>query len=345
MSPELNEEQVREVIKAERKAVTDRESKTLAERKYKALLTQYNSLEREHEALTDLLGRTTVPVLIPPSTTKKESEGVPLLCLSDWHAEEEVKPRTIGGKNKYNLDIAKKRATRIFQSFKNRCDELTDELTVRHVSVFLLGDFITGRIHEENIENALLLPLDAIQFAQELLEGGIDFLLNHTPHTYSFFCKVGNHSRITRKVHASTEAGNSLEWGMYYSLMRRYHNEPRVQFHIEPSYLSVVKVLGTNVRFHHGHAVNYGGGVGGLIVPLRKAIHSWNATQRADLDVMGHYHQFKQFSTLHHMVNGSLIGYNAFGERIKGTFEEPIQGFGLIHKKYGFTRLTPLYAE
>jgi hypothetical protein len=85
--------------------------------------------------------------------------------------------------------------------------------------------------------------------------------------------------------------------------------------------------------------------VGGLHIPLRKAIKSWNENDRADFDIMGHYHSFIEHTTLKYMVNGSLIGYNAYAERIKCPLEAPLQGFGMIHKKYGVTSLTPIYAE
>ena len=173
----------------------------------------------------------------------------------------------------------------------------------------------------------------------------LDLLLRETTYNFTVYCKAGNHSRITPKVRASTELGNSLELALYVSMMKRYQGNPRVKFHIEPSYYSIVNILGTRVRFHHGHAVAYGGGVGGLHIPLRKAIKSWNETARADLDIMGHYHSFLEHTTAKYMVNGSLIGYSAYAERVKAVIEPPLQGYCLIHKKYGVTRPTPIFAE
>lgn len=342
---ELTDKEVREVVRAEQEARLAKEKGSMSDRKYKALLADYERVLHENQALTSVAGHKSTQMNIKPRTTTKESEAVPMIVFSDWHSEEKVDPRTIGGKNKYTLEIAQSRATRVFQSSVKLMKEKENDVEINEVAVFLLGDFITGNIHEENVENAQLLPVEACLFAQDMLEGGIDFLLASTTWNYTFYCKVGNHSRITHKVHASTEFGNSLELAMYVSMLKKYRDNPRVRFHIEPSYISVVKILNTRVRYHHGHAVAYGGGVGGLHIPLRKAIKSWNENERADFDVMGHYHGFTENSTLKYMVNGSLIGYNAYAERIKAPLEKPIQGFALIHKKYGVTNLTPIYAE
>lgn len=344
--PKLKNGEVEQVVSAELKEHAAREHKTLADRKYKTLLRAHTSLQREYDALTDYASRRVKPIHIRQRGSNKK-EAVPLLVLSDWHVEEEVKALTIGGsRNVYNLAVAKSRAERVFQSTVKLIKEKEDDVNVNTIAVFLLGDFITGRIHEENIENALLLPLDAMEYAQSLIEGGLNFLLEQFPKKKIVcYCKVGNHSRITRRVHASTEFGNSLELGAYVALKRVYANEPRISFHIEPSYLSVVEILGFPIRFHHGHAVNYGGGVGGLHIPLRKAIQNWNQNQKAVLDIMGHYHNFQEFTTMKYIVNGSLIGYSAYAERVKAVAEPPIQGLGWIHSRYGFTTPTAIFAE
>jgi hypothetical protein len=341
----LTNEQVREVILAEQRAKHASESKNLTERKYKLLVAELEAANRKLDIFTMVEAKAINPYHIKPRLSDSKREAVPILVWSDWHVEEEVKSRTVSGKNKYTLDIAKARATRVVQSSLKLMQDDAKDVTINDVAVFLIGDFITGNIHEENVENAQLEPAYAIAYATDLIVSNINFLLDNTTWNYTFYCKVGNHSRITTKVRASTEEGNSLEYGLFGQLVREYKDNPRVRFHIEPSYYSIVNILGTRVRFHHGHAVAYGGGIGGLHIPLRKKIKSWNETGRADFDIMGHYHGFTENSTLKYMVNGSLIGYNAYAERIGCVLEPPIQGYCLIHKKYGVTRLTPVFAE
>jgi hypothetical protein len=91
---------------------------------------------------------------------------------------------------------------------------------------------------------------------------------------------------------------------------------------------SYVEVFGLTLRFLHGHSIKFGGGIGGITIPIRKAISQWNKVRKADLTVMGHFHQCVDGGDF--IVNGSLIGYNAFAQFIKADYEPPRQQFFLI---------------
>jgi hypothetical protein len=96
------------------------------------------------------------------------------------------------------------------------------------------------------------------------------------------------------------------------------------------------------VRLHHGHGLNYGGGVGGLTIPVNKAISQWNKGVKANLDVFGHFHTSLNFNNF--VSNGSLIGYNAYALRIKADFEKPTQSFFLVNKKHNAKSIhTPIF--
>lgn len=344
-SVKLTNKELSDVVRAERAMKYAHDKHTVVERKYRIAQAELLKAQKEIEALTAVLEYKPRRLNINPRPNQKKNSASPFLVLSDWHVEELVDPRTVGGKNKFNLEIAKTRSISIFQNALKLMNEVEQDMLVEDVAIFMLGDFITGNIHEENVENAQLGPIPAIHYAQDLLESGLQFLLEKTKYNFTVYCKVGNHSRITRKIHASTEADNALETAMYVGMARNFRDESRIRFCIEPSYHSLTVIQGSLVRYHHGHAVMYGGGIGGLHIPLRKAIKSWNETEYADIDIMGHFHSFKEHTTQKYMVNGSLIGYNAYAERVKAVLEPPIQGFGVFHSKYGATRLTPIYAE
>jgi hypothetical protein len=179
--------------------------------------------------------------------------------------------------------------------------------------------------------------------AQEYIASGIRYLLDNSSLKLVIPCASGNHGRITKKVHVSTEAGNSLERMMYASLAQRFAKEPRVTFLIHDGYHTYVEMYGKVVRFHHGHSVRFSGGVGGLTIPMNKAIAQWNRGQRADLDVIGHYHTF--FDGGNFIVNGSLIGFNAFALSIKASPEPPVQAFFLIDSRHGKTVVCPVILD
>jgi hypothetical protein len=58
----------------------------------------------------------------------------------------------------------------------------------------------------------------------------------------------------------------------------------------------------------------------------------WNRNRAAQLDCMGHFHQYCDGGNF--VVNGSLIGYSPYAVSIKGAYERPSQSFFLINGKY-----------
>jgi hypothetical protein len=329
-------------IQADRqKAKSVEELSTLRLKYGEALRT----IERQERQLDAVLGglQNPAPYVIEARKGSGTSEATPVVVLSDWHCEEAVGAE-VGGLNRYDLSIAKARSTRAFQAAHRLIRLLNQDVTINTVVVALLGDFITGNIHgEENAEKNLLPPTEAIVFAQDQIISGLEFLLEHTNYNFVLPCHSGNHARTTHTTRFATENGHSLEYLMYRHLAAYFRNEPRLMFQIAEGMHSYVKVYGTTLRFHHGHAIKYGGGVGGIYIPTNKAIAQWNKAKSVDVDVFGHFHQ--SIFAPNFVCNGSLIGYNAFALSIKADFERPQQGLFLIDKKRGRTCSWPILVE
>ena len=127
---------------------------------------------------------------------------------------------------------------------------------------------------------------------------------------------------------------------MYCNLADHYRHEPRIKFLIAEGMHSYLDVYGQTIRFQHGHAIKYNGGVGGIYIPVNKAIAQWNKARHADIDVFGHFHQ--NIFAPNFVCNGSLIGYNTFALSIKADFEHPKQAMFLMDKKRGRTAMWPI---
>jgi hypothetical protein len=101
-----------------------------------------------------------------------------------------------------------------------------------------------------------------------------------------------------------------------------------------------VDILGTMTRFSHGDSIGYQGGIGGITIPVNKAIAQWSKARHADLDCFGHHHTTlagKQF-----LSNGSVIGYGPYSLEIKAAYEPAQQTFALIDAKRGRTAVWPI---
>jgi len=313
--------------------------------RWKRLYATVDQEFRELRAYSGLSERARTPEIITISkrAPSEDTEAIATMIASDWHVEEIVRSETVNGLNEYNPEIAEKRAQAFFRNGLRLLDICRRDVDVTTLVLPLLGDFITNELHEDSVESNAMAPIDAMVFAQELIASGITFLLKNFDGPIVVPCHSGNHGRVTKRVHGAMEHGHSLEYFMYRNLASFFKGENRVTFHVHQSYHSYIDYFDLTVRMHHGHATRYHGGVGGLYIPVNKAIAQWNKANPADLDLFGHFHQAKDGGNF--LSNGSLIGYSDFGIRIKADYEVPRQQFFLVDSKRGRTITAPILVE
>jgi len=331
------------LVKTERKARKLAESSKEDKKKLRYLEAENERLEREVEAAIALHEHSSA-YTIPHVASKKNSEATAVALLSDHHIEERVDPSQISEMNEYTIAIARQRVERVFVNTLKVLEKERATANIRDLVVYLLGDFISNDIHDELMENTELLPIDAILEAQRLIISGVLYLLAHSKCNLTIVCHSGNHARTTKDRRHSTEAGHSLEYFMYSNLADFFKSEKRITFVIPRGYHAYLDIHGFVIRSHHGHAIKYGGGIGGIFIPAYKAISQWNKAKHADLDVFGHFHQRKDGGSF--LCNGSVIGYNEYALSIKADFEPPAQTFFLVdHKRRMKTSVAPIFTE
>jgi hypothetical protein len=305
---------------------------------YKKVKEQHNELLTQLDLLEDVGMPTMTP--IRKKKPKGDTEATIVITLSDWHFEENVDPETVNGLNEYNIEIAEYRTEKLFQSGLRLTEIIAKDVNVTTILMPLLGDFITNDIHDEFRDTNNLLPMEAMMAVQDKIASGIKFFLQNTKYNLELPCHSGNHGRTTKVPFIGSEYGHSLEYFMYRNLEKLFKKEQRVKFDIVKGYHSYKQVYDMTLRFHHGHALRYHGGVGGIFIPAYKAIAQWNKAKHADLDVFGHFHQMKDGGSF--ISNGSVIGYNPFAIKIKADYEPPRQAFFVIDSKRGKTFVCPI---
>lgn len=318
------------LVQKDREKLSYVKEKQISSQKIKLLIDENDKLKTELEASLQIK-QAINPFEFDYTVSDNQSEATAVVLASDFHLEETVRSETVNGLNKFDLKIAERRVQEFFQNTLKLVQKEQHSTKINTLVLALLGDFISGNIHDELLENCSLRPIEAIILAENLLIGGINYILNNSELNLIIPCHVGNHTRITKKVHISTEKGNSLESFMYHHMLNYFKDNPRVKFLVSDSYLSYLTIYNYTICFQHGHAIKYGGGVGGITIPARKAVSQWQKLKHADLYCFGHFHTF--FDGGNFMCNGSLIGYNTFAVFIKGDYERPKQAFFLIDKK------------
>lgn len=284
-----------------------------------------------------------------------KEEVIPITCLSDGHAEETVLKSVVNGLNEYNLDIARHRFELYFKRLiyllrqTKKAGYKYDKLVLA-----LLGDLITGYIHEELQETNSLTPVQATLFVQEMLIKGIKTIVDTELFKEILIpCVPGNHGRTTSRKRFGSGYKNSYEWLMYHEIAKIFASTSgfeHVKFIIAESEFLYLDLFGYINLFSHGDHFNYQGGIGGIEVPMKKWILRENAVASAnpafndrgiDMAWIAHWHQYIVLNKIR--GNGSIIGYNAYARSFGFAPEDPKMQFQLLDARRGFTLNNPIY--
>jgi hypothetical protein len=282
--------------------------------------------------------------LEPITSHSDRSETIPLLLCSDWHCGAIVDPATVCGLNQYDVEIFHERAAALFRNTLRVVRMLRSTTEVSKCVIWLGGDLIDNWLHPDQVETQILSPTQQLIECERAIVAGLDHLLEHGDFERIIVpCSFGNHGRTTDKMRAGNAAATSYEWLMYKSLARHYKHEDRLDFDISDGNIHYVNVLGHRLRFHHGDAIRYGGGVGGITIPLQKWIYRQDQGIKADHTFMGHFHQLTMGQNW--SVNGSLIGATPYGMKLGFAPERPQQLLRCIDSERGFTISAPILTD
>ncbi len=329
------------VEKLEAREETNRDKKQLAQ-----MTEELRQMRARVSFLDDVSQFRAPPKIMEREKKSGMREMTAVVLASDWHVEEPVRPESVAYRNEYNLDIADARIKRFFQGiiWNIEHQRASKKIAITDLVLWLGGDLMTGYIHPELIESNELSPTETILWLIPRLRDGIYTLLKTLDLAHiEIPCSFGNHGRSTDKPRVSTGYSNSFEWLMYHCIAAEFQNEKRVHFEITASSHQYVQVYDKTLHFHHGDDLKYMGGVGGLAIPLLKAVPAWDMLRKADVHNIGHFHQFSDFGRA--VVNGSMIGYGPYSQRIRATFEVPTQAMYYMDKTRGKCMVTALWLD
>ena len=343
-------EQVADEIAAETRLASDAELARLRSEvaslktRYKAALSAIDAERARADAIAGLAGIEATKRPLTKSVKAKKHDATMVVLLSDIHCEERVDPETVNGLNAYDLDVCEQRMAELLERFAVLLEHERQLARIDRVVVWLGGDLISGHIHPDTAEMAQLAPLSACRFIGGIVRNFLDHVADNASEVI-VATNSGNHGRSTEKLRVGTEMEHSFEQHLYLT-MAAAEARKNVRWQVGAGYLNYVDLDGFRIRFHHGHAVKYGGGVGGITVPTNKAISAWDAIERADLTCFGHWHQFQWLRAGRYVANGSVIGHSAYATRIKAAYEPPCQAAIVIdHGRHEVTKAMPIYCD
>lgn len=288
-----------------------------------------------------------VPTWLKPKPDKAKHHGTPVLMLSDLHLDEVVDLHEMDGMNEYNREIAEQRLYNIIEGTIKLVKNYVSGIEVDGIVAALLGDIITGTIHEElAVTNEAPVP-DTIVHWVPIIASALKRLADEFGHVY-VPCVSGNHDRTTMKTPKKQRAQSSYSWIIYNWLADTCRDDERIQFSITPSPEQIIEVYDTRFLLSHGDSFRSAGGVGGIYPALLKWLlrkHSIYAEVRKpwDIALIGHWHQLRWLEDCY--VNGSLKGYDEYAKDGGFAFELPRQGLFIVTPERGVIQQMAVYAD
>ncbi len=284
----------------------------------------------------------------PTSKRTAHHHATPVLMLSDLHLDEVVDLHAMDGINEYNREIAERRLHAIAENVVKLLKRYVGGVEFDGLFVALLGDVITGVIHDELARTNEAPPSASIVHWVPLLAAALVYLADELDVPIHVAAVDGNHDRFYGKPHHKQRAETSLAWIIYNWLADTLRDDPRITFALTTAAEQVVPVYSTRLMLSHGDSFRSQGGVGGLYPAMLKWLlrrHAMYTQTKSDFDfaLIGHWHQtlFGQ----DFFVNGSLKGYDEYAKALGFTFEMPAQTLFLVTPERGVGLRLPVATD
>lgn len=322
---------------------------------------QYGTWDAFAEQLTDSLvdkldAMKVEPVVLNEKATKDYLKSIAkptlhdtnprsvVVALTDLHFGTNVDNAELGGKNEFNWQIGARRFGFIMEQLQ------TYKMELRHlhseIVLLLGGDLIGGVIHNQEGPD-----YDVITHQ---VNGALSYFIQAFNHLKAFYpkvrvvCQPGNHGRMMHKAskdRAMSQKYDSYENMIFYSLARRFENDPKVEIVVPKTPYADVIVQGHRLFMSHGDTVFNTGNPGKSIntesidkqVLRTNADELKNSRKPFEVFVFGHVHQAAHFqvsSGAHIIINGSMIGTDSFAQAVGIMTNNPVQVMWEMNQKF-----------
>jgi hypothetical protein len=276
---------------------------------------------------------------------KSDGEATAIISISDGHFGKTILKSTVNGINEYTPAIARKRMDTLAENTIKLIEKERNAIRIDNLLLDFGGDFIdNSELHEGGQMATLMSPMEETLFSRELLAKYL-----RTIQEYGKFKKItvscvrGNHPRITKKMSAAVDYRMNYET-ILYSILKSDFSTSLFDWYIPDSDIAEVEVYGRLIRNIHGHQVRYGGGIGGLTIPLNKYILRQDQIRPAYHTLLHHFHNYSS-PTSHSTLNGSICGMDPYAFSLGCEFQRPVQSFMLLDKKKGITIKAPIFCD
>jgi len=320
-------------------------------KKYEELLRQTTPIENIIEELKENIVKyedVNIEYLQEKNKYNNKLEEELVLLLSDTHIGERVNLENIIHDsqyvlNTYDLEVFKERMQKLYDgvlSIKRRYE--SDEFHYKTLNIFMLGDMISGIIHDELLKNG------GLPVADQVIEGALvisEFIykLAHHFENINVVSVVGNHGRMDKKVSFKNKY-NNFDYFLYKFVEVKLSNVSNINFVVPKSPFYIVQIYDYNFLLRHGDGKSQsfaGIPMYGIMRTSAKATQMFASINEIEnlyihYEVLGHYHTPMSLPKPGGkiIVNGSLKGTDEFSLN-NFLSSAPSQKILVVNKKRG----------
>jgi hypothetical protein len=273
-------------------------------------------------------------------TPRKGSVETPIVAvmqINDGHMGMVQSPTEIEGFGQFDPGICRDRQLKFAQKVLDWVSLHRNSYALHEIVVPVLGDMISGDIHEDlRVTNAFPSPVQACE-AGMLLSDQVAMLAPHFTRVRVEFITEDNHARLTRKPQAHEAGFNSLNYVVGFIAKQRLSALKNVAFNIYPQYEAVIEVAGRRYLCCHGHDVMGWAGFPYYGIERKVAREALKRMNAPDMNkfhkvLLGHWHA--PLAHPWYWIGGSVSGTDALDHK-QGRHSPPSQAAWIVHPKHG----------
>ena len=276
--------------------------------------------------------------------------------LTDTHIGESVNAEQMIGLNTYDFSVFNQRLYGWAYQLLNLVNYRRNIAKIDDLIVPMLGDMISGDIHEELARSNIANCMEQMIRGANLLAQALMFLAPHFKKIH-VPCVVGNHGRMTRKPPMKDKY---MDWDfmMYQWIATFCKGQKNITFDIPKSFINTFEVYKNTVLIMHGDSISGAGSsqsIAKALTSLRGVLQYQNNVNletdgnnkviQFDSAIIGHFHRIDEIDIgtgeLH--IAGCLKGPDEFALQRLHAATKPKQIVLYYHPKYGYVGKEIIY--
>lgn len=313
-------------------------------RKYDVLIGAESLGERMERVLREEVKHLPEVNIAWKAPSGKKTKETAVLLLGDFHCGEEVIKEEVGGFGEYNFDIFVKRIKFLAASIKSIAVRKLKGYKIKKLCIFGLGDWVSGRIHDELIERAEDIIFQTLQGAYVIAQFVQELSLMFDE--IEIDGVVGNHGRITQKKRHKRRYTN-WDFVMYQYLAMFLAVNSRIKCCFPKSFFHIKRIYDWNFLMMHGDNIK-----SWMRIPwygIERAMWRLDSLLggqdiKVQYRIIAHFHNTGELDRApgETIINGSVRGGSEHSLISCFEFDRPTQLFFGVHKEIGMTWRYPL---